>query len=161
MRSSFTRTHTRRSTGSLLAAALFGSTAAAASLSNPAPAFAYNCVNVVLRDPFWGQYRRAIESGSNAAGVASSLGRQGFLVNDTPSAGAVMSWPPGYYGASGVGHVGVVAAVNDNGTVLVRHENWPYGTGEHLQVFPLRPGYQFVHRPGALAATEEVVDATA
>jgi surface antigen len=63
-----------------------------------------------------------------------------------------MSWPPGYYGASGVGHVGVVAAVNDNGTVLVRHENWPYGSGEHLQVFPLRPGYQFVHCPGAFAA---------
>ena len=145
---------TRRSAGSFVAAALFGSAAAASSLAVPTPAFAYNCVNVVLRDPFWGQYRRVIESGSNASGVASSLARQGFVVNGTPSVGAVMSWPPGMYGASGVGHVGVVASINDNGTVLVRHENFPYGTAEHLQLFPLRPGYQFVHRPGALAAAD-------
>jgi hypothetical protein len=146
------RPRTRRSAGPIVAATLFGPAVAATSLSRPGPAFAYNCVNVVLRDPYWGQFRRVIESGSNAAGVAPSLARHGFLVNGTPSVGAVISWPPGYYGASGVGHVGVVAAVNDNGTVLVRHENWPYGTGEKLQVFPQRPAFQYVHRPDALAA---------
>jgi hypothetical protein len=139
----FTR---RRGTATL--AALFAS--GGAILSTPHPAFAYNCVNVVLRDPFWGQYRRVIESGNNAAGVVPSLARQGFTVNGTPSVGAVISWPAGMYGASGVGHVGVVASIPGNGTVVVRHENWPYGTGEHLQSFPLRPGYQYVHQPSTL-----------
>ncbi len=66
-----------------------------------------------------------------------------------------MSWPAGMYGASSAGHVGVVAGVNANGTVLVRHENWPYGTGEHLQTFTVRPGMQFVHVPGATAGAAE------
>jgi hypothetical protein len=138
----------RRGTATL--AALFAS--GGAILSTPRPAFAYNCVNVVLRDPFWGQYRRVIESGYNASGIPGSLARAGFTVNGTPSVGAVMSWPAGTYGASGTGHVAIVTAIPGNGTVVVRHENWPYGAGEHLQTFPLRPGYQFVHQPSALKA---------
>jgi surface antigen len=110
------------------------------------PAYAYNCVNVVLRDPYWGQYRRIVESGWNAAGVGSAFARSGFAVNNWPQAGDIIVWPAGYYGASRAGHVGVVAAVYGNGTVLVRHENWPFGTPEHFQVFAVRPGLQFVHR---------------
>ena len=158
----FTSTHsprTRRSAGAVLAAALFGPAAVSLTTPDAAHAYTYNCVNVVLRDPFWGQYRRVIESGSNAAGVAPALGRAGFAVDGVPSVGAVMSWPPGYYGASSVGHVGVVTAVNANGSVVVLHENWPYGSAAHLQTFPLRPGYQFVHRPNVAAAHVEEEEA--
>ena len=112
----------------------------------PEPAYAYNCVNVVLRDPYWGQYRRIVESGWNAAGIGSAFARSGFAVNGVPQAGDIMVWPGGYYGASRAGHVGVVSAVYGNGTVLVLHENWPMGTAAHYQVFAVRPGHQFVHR---------------
>lgn len=122
--------------------------AASAVLANVRPAYAYNCVNVVLRDPFWGQFRRIIETGWEAAGVAPALGRNGFQVDAAPEVGAIMSWPRSMYGASDVGHVGVVHAVNDDGSVVVRHENWPYGTPEHLQTFTVRPGIVFVHVPG-------------
>ncbi len=118
----------------------------------PAYAYNYNCVNTVLRDPFWSQYRRAIESGSNAAGIPSALSRAGFAVDGSPSVGAVMSWPAGQYGASGVGHVGVVTGVNANGSVNVLHENWPYGNPPHVQTFAVRPGMQFVHRPAPVVA---------
>ncbi len=110
-----------------------------------------NCVNVVLRDAFWGQFRRAIERGANAAGVPAALARVGFAVTGAPSAGAVISWPAGAYGASAAGHVGIVEAVRGDGSVLVRHENWPYGSGEHLQAFVVRPGFEFVHQPEASA----------
>lgn len=146
MVNSFTR---RRLGGATLSAAAAGSVGTL--LARPRPAFAYyNCVNVVLRDPFWGQYRRAIQSGSNAAGVPGGLARAGFVVDGTPSVGAVMSWPAGMYGASSVGHVGIVTAVNGDGTVFVRHENWPYGSAEHVQAFTIRPGMEFVHLPVAV-----------
>jgi surface antigen len=112
---------------------------------------AANCVNVVRRDAYWGQYRSIVESGWNAAGIGTAFARNGFAVNNTPSVGAIMVWPAGYSGASGSGHVGVVAAVNGNGTVLVRHENWPFGAAEHVQVFAIGRGHQFVHR---IAATQ-------
>ena len=141
-----------------LACSLIGTYAAA-----PQPAYAYNCVNVVLRDPYWGQFRRIVESGWNAAGVGSAFARSGFAVDGTPEVGDIMVWPANYFGASYTGHVGVVAAVYDNGTVLVRHENWPYGSAEHPQVFAVRPGNQFVHPsgaiPGATSGAAEVAEA--
>ena len=88
-----------------LGAASFG--ASAAVLTGTKPALAYNCVNVVLRDAYWGQFRHIIERGWNAAGVPGALGRSGFQVDGTPSVGAVISWPAGQYGASEVGHVGM------------------------------------------------------
>ncbi|HXI19106.1 MAG TPA: CHAP domain-containing protein [Chloroflexota bacterium] len=140
---------TRRRMGATIPAVV----ATGSIFARPRPAYAaYNCVNTVLRDPFWSQYRRAIESGSNAAGVPNALGRAGFVVDGTPSAGAVMSWPAGQYGASGVGHVGVVTGVNVNGSVNVLHENWPYGSPPHVQTFAVRPGMQFVHRPAPVVA---------
>ena len=122
--------------------------------ASPEPAYAYNCVDVVLRDPYWGQFRRVVETGWNAAGVGGAFARKGFFVDNTPQVGDIMVWPPNYFGASYTGHVGVVAAVYDNGTVMVRHENWPYGSAEHPQVFTVRPGNQFVHRPGVVAIAE-------
>ena len=133
--------------------------ASAAVLTGIRPALAYNCVNVVLRDPFWGQFRHIIEQGWNAAGVPVALQRNGFQVDGTPSVGAVISWPAGQYGASSVGHVGVVTQVHDNGTVQILHENWPYGSTAHLQTFSVRPGMLFVHVP-APVETMDAEDAT-
>ncbi|HEV2124686.1 MAG TPA: CHAP domain-containing protein [Chloroflexota bacterium] len=125
--------------------------------SHNTPVFAdepaeYNCVNVVLRDPFWGQYRRIVQRGWSAAGIAPAFETQGWVVNNTPSVGAIMVWPADYAGASSSGHTGVVAEVYGNGRVLVRHENWPYGSPEHAQVFPNLPEYRYVHRPDAITA---------
>jgi surface antigen len=116
------------------------------------PAYAYNCVNAVLRDPYWSQFAGLIQSGGNAAGVAGSLARHGFAVDETPSLGAIMSWPPGWYGAHWTGHVGLVDATYENGTVLVRHENWN-GAPERAHVMAVRPGHRFVHRQRAEEAT--------
>jgi len=114
----------------------------------------YNCVNVVLRDPYWGQFRRTLDNGSNAAGIAPTLARAGFLVNASPSVGAIMWWPPHYFGASAFGHVGLVDAINADGSVLVRHENWPYGSPEWRQTFPRREGYRYIHRADAASSTD-------
>ena len=139
--------------------------AGSALLAGIRPAYAYNCVDVGLRDPYWGQFRRIIETGWNAAGVPGALARNGFQVDGTPSVGAVISWPAGQYGASEVGHVGIVTALNPNGTVQVLHENWPYGHPPHVQTFPVRPGMVFVHVPAPVPVsvpapeTEVTIDA--
>ena len=136
--------------------------AGSALLAGIRPAYAANCVNVVLRDPYWGQFRHIIETGWNAAGIPGALGRNGFHVDGSPSVGAVISWPAGQYGASSVGHVGVVTQVYGNGSVQILHENWPYGSAAHLQTFTVRPGMLFVHVPAALEvapATEASIEA--
>lgn len=148
--STWAATWLRRTTTALLvASALLAGGGATAP-----PAYAYNCVNVVLRDPYWGSHRRIIQSGGVAAGFGAAFARNGFVVNNTPSVGAIMVWPAGYGGASGAGHVGIVTGVNGNGTVAVRHENWPYGRAEHIQVFPVLAGHRFVHRAGARGAAQ-------
>jgi hypothetical protein len=119
----------------------------------------FNCVNVVLRDPYWGQYRRIVTSGGIAAGIGNAFARSGFAVDGAPDVGAIMVWPSGYGGAAGAGHVGIVAAVNGNGTVVVRHENWPYGTAEHLQTFAVLPGHRFVHHSVPIAPVAAVAAA--
>lgn len=126
--------------------------AGSAVVAGVRPAYAYNCVNVVLRDAYWGQFRHIIETGWNAAGVPGALARNGFQVDGSPSVGAVISWPAGQYGASSVGHVGVVTQVNGNGSVQILHENWPYGSAAHLQTFAVRPGMLFVHIPTPVEA---------
>jgi surface antigen len=76
-------------------------------------------------------------------------------VDGTPSVGAVISWPPGQYGASGVGHVGVVTQVYGDGTVQILHENWPYGAAAHLKSVIVRPGMLFVHVPPVPEAPDD------
>ena len=146
----------RYATALALALTLIGAHAAV-----PQPAFAANCINVVLRDPYWGQFRRIVESGWSAAGIGGAFARNGFAVDNTPEVGDIMVWPANYSGAGSTGHVGVVAAVYGNGTVLVRHENWPYGSAEHPQVFAVRPGNQFVHHPRAIPSAAPSVEETA
>ncbi len=55
----------------------------------------------------------------NANAWAYSLSRMGFAVNNTPSVGAVFQTTSGYYG-----HVGVVTAVNSDGSITVREMNY-------------------------------------
>lgn len=55
----------------------------------------------------------------NANAWAYSLSRMGFTVNNTPSVGAVFQTTSGYYG-----HVGVVTAVNKDGSITVREMNY-------------------------------------
>jgi hypothetical protein len=127
--------------------------AATAAAALPGRVFAYNCVNAVMRDPYWGQYPGVIQSGGMAAGVADAFAREGFSVDGTPDVGAIISWPPGAYGASTVGHVGLVDAVLDAVTMLVRHENWN-GNPERTYQTALRPGMRFVHRKPAERAAD-------
>ncbi|MGH2350470.1 MAG: CHAP domain-containing protein [Chloroflexota bacterium] len=144
-----------------LTAALVSFTLLSGGAYAPQPAYAANCVKVVLRDPYWGRYQQIVRSGWTAAGVGAAFARHGFAVDDTPSVGAIMVWPSSYAGASYAGHVGIVDAVHDNGTVLVRHENWPYGWQEHVQVFTVRPGHRFVHQHvAAVPAAEPATEAT-
>ncbi|MBQ3294825.1 LysM peptidoglycan-binding domain-containing protein [Candidatus Saccharibacteria bacterium] len=55
----------------------------------------------------------------NANAWAYTLSRMGYVVNSTPSAGAVFQTTSGYYG-----HVGVVTSVNSNGSITVREMNY-------------------------------------
>lgn len=55
----------------------------------------------------------------NANAWAYSLSRMGFAVNNTPSVGAVFQTTSGYYG-----HVGIVTAVNGDGSITVREMNY-------------------------------------
>lgn len=55
----------------------------------------------------------------NANAWAYSLSRMGYVVNNTPSPGAVFQTTSGYYG-----HVGVVTAVNSNGSIVIRDMNY-------------------------------------
>ena len=151
----FAATWQRCAVAAALALSLIGAFGAA-----PQPVYAYNCVNVVLRDPYWGQYRRIVESGWNAAGIGYAFSRNGFAVNNWPQAGDIMVWPAGYGGASRAGHVGVVAAVYGNGRVLVLHENWPMGTGAHYQVFAVGGANQSVHRAVSIVARPSAPTAT-
>lgn len=57
----------------------------------------------------------------NANAWAYTLSRYGFKVDRTPSAGAVFQTTSGYYG-----HVGVVTAVNGDGSITVREMNYGY-----------------------------------
>lgn len=55
----------------------------------------------------------------NANAWAYTLSRMGYVVNNTPSVGAVFQTTSGYYG-----HVGVVTAVNGDGSIVVRDMNY-------------------------------------
>lgn len=55
----------------------------------------------------------------NANAWAYTLSRMGYVVNNTPSVGAVFQTTSGYYG-----HVGVVTAVNGNGSIVIRDMNY-------------------------------------
>ena len=57
----------------------------------------------------------------NANAWAYTLSRMGYKVDNTPSVGAVFQTTSGYYG-----HVGVVTAVNSDGSITIREMNYNY-----------------------------------
>ncbi len=84
---------------------------------------------------FWG----------NANTWARAAGAQGYTVNRTPLAGAVLVDTAGYYG-----HVGVVESVMPNGDVhITEMNNYAYGGFNIVNSRVLTPGqaalYQYIH----------------
>lgn len=75
------------------------------------------------RNGIAGHWGNAHEWNDNAA-------RLGYRVDRTPRVGAIAQWEPNAGGASGLGHVAYISAVNGN-TVTVQEYNWatPLGFG--------------------------------
>lgn len=74
----------------------------------------------------WYAYNRRVALGlavgsfwGNANTWAINAASSGFLVNHTPSVGAIMQTTSGYYG-----HVAIVEAVNANGTITISEMNY-------------------------------------
>ena len=74
----------------------------------------------------WYAYNRRVELGlavgsfwGNANTWAINAANSGFLVNHTPSVGAIMQTTAGYYG-----HVAIVESVNLNGTITISEMNY-------------------------------------
>jgi surface antigen len=69
---------------------------------------------------------------SNANTWDDAARSAGLPVNGTPKRGAVAQWEAGAFGASSAGHVAIVSAVHNDGTVTVEEYNWAvyggYGT---------------------------------
>ena len=72
----------------------------------------------------WASYMRPDLGGlrlGNANAWARNAEAQGYLVNRTPSAGAIFQTSSGWYG-----HVGYVEAVNEDGSITVTEMNYSY-----------------------------------
>ena len=114
-----------------------------------------NCINVLGRDAYWSKYRGIYASVARAGWLDDAFEASDFTVDDVPTVGSLMIWAPRYGGATWAGHVGVVEVVTSDGTVTVKHENWPRGSGEHLDDFAVLPGHRFVHpRPPASSSPD-------
>ena len=104
-----------------------------------------NCINVLGRDTYWSRFQEVYAPVARAGWLADAFEASDFTVDDVPTIGSLMIWAPRYGGATWAGHVGVVEVVASDGTVTVKHENWPRGSGEHLDEFAVLPGHRFVH----------------
>jgi len=69
----------------------------------------------------WSKRRDLPSTLGNANAWAASAAARGYVVNRTPSAGAVFQTSSGWYG-----HVGYVEAVNDDGSITVTEMNYGY-----------------------------------
>ena len=104
-----------------------------------------NCINVLGRDAYWSKYQDVYASVARAGWLDNAFEASEFTVDEVPAIGSLMVWAPRFGGATWAGHVGVVEVVASDGTVIVKHENWPRGSGEHLDEFHVLPGHRFVH----------------
>lgn len=104
-----------------------------------------NCINVLGRDAYWSKYQDVYASVARAGWLDNAFEASEFTVDEVPAIGSLMIWAPRFGGATWAGHVGVVEVVASDGTVIVKHENWPRGSGEHLDEFHVLPGHRFVH----------------
>jgi len=88
-------------------------------------------------DPVYG-------NGEHWAAHAQTLG---FLVNNTPSVGAIAHYDPNVSGAGDLGHVAYVAQVNGDGTIVIEEYNWfpAYGYSNPPRVIPASDVTSFIH----------------
>lgn len=104
-----------------------------------------NCINVLGRDAYWSKFQDVYAPVARAGWLDDAFEASDFTVDDVPTIGSLMIWAPRFGGATWAGHVGVVEVVATDGTVTVKYENWPRGSGEHLDEFAVLPGHRFVH----------------
>lgn len=80
----------------------------------------------------------------NASSWAALARASGFMVNSTPSVGAVMQTA---YAAGGYGHVAVVEAVNTDGSILVSEMNYAGWNRKSSRSVPASevPSYNYIH----------------
>jgi surface antigen len=121
---------------------------------------ATNCMNVLVRDAYWGAQFDVYRWVTYARNLHEAFADAGFTIDGEPSTRALMVWGRNYGGAAWTGHVAIVEAVIDEGTVLVRHENWPRGSREHVDTIDVLPGHRFIHpqspAPGTLSYPDEL-----
>jgi putative chitinase len=88
-------------------------------------------------DPVYG-------NGEHWAAHAQTLG---FLVDNTPSVGAIAHYDPNVSGAGDLGHVAYVAQVNGDGTIVIEEYNWApaYGYSNPPRVIPASDVTSFIH----------------
>ena len=118
-----------------------------------------NCMNVLVNDRYWASNFDVYRAVAYAGNLEPAFAEADFVIDDVPTIGSLMVWGRRFGGASWTGHVGIVEVVGDDGTVVVKHENWPRGTGEHLETFDVLPGHRFIHprppEPGTVTYPDE------
>jgi surface antigen len=86
----------------------------------------------------------------NAYQWAAGAGAAGWVVSSTPKVPSIIVLQAGVQGASGLGHVAIVEAINKDGSVLTSNYNWYDGGGwDILSYYTFHPGYgvSFVWHP--------------
>lgn len=142
------RVGTRRRFLGTVASVVAGGAAVASSVrtADAAP----NCMNVLVNDRYWGSTFEVYQAVAYAGNLEPAFAEADFVIDDVPTIGSLMVWGRRFGGAAWTGHVGIVEVVNGDGTVVVKHENWPRGTREHLETFEVLRGHRFIHpRPPA------------
>jgi surface antigen len=139
-------------------ASVVGGGVALVSATHTADA-APNCMNVLVNDRYWASTFDVYLAVAHAGNLEPALAEADFVIDDVPTIGSLMVWGRRFGGASWTGHVGIVEVVNSDGTVVVKHENWPRGTREHLEVFEVQRGHRFIHprppEPGTVTYPDE------
>lgn len=133
-------------------------------------AYAYNCVDLIKRDPYWGTGTGGHYADAGFSGCSNAAGHEFFRcansakypVNQTAEVGAVMSLEAGKCGATAViggtpyGHVGIVTGVR-SGSIQVYEEAWPGAPATHDHPYPC-DGMHFIHRVGSTPPTSPKLD---
>ncbi|EHN58484.1 Surface antigen [Oenococcus kitaharae DSM 17330] len=80
----------------------------------------------------------------NASNWAASAAVRGYLVDNSPAAGAVVVFAPGQAGASVYGHVGVVLSNNGDGSITISEGNFS-SAGPDIRRVYAASSYLYIH----------------
>jgi surface antigen len=72
----------------------------------------------------------------------------GWAVDNTPTVNAIAEWEPYAFGASSLGHVAYVAAVNGDGTITIEEYNYGYAYNYSTRTIPASNVSWYIHVPG-------------